>query len=199
MHSENYKGNDTVVIWILLNLMLIDSSGYYKVRTETNEEYRNRVDKPAKRRFGVKFNPKRSKAGRLFETKNPIHPLNSRMRTDGEVQDLLVDVCQRVKQLAEQRKGQVILVGPMPRHYSRCCDDKKHMHPEFKASEFTSRCYMLSTFWCSPWSRRTFMFFTQDRCSAGAKSPRYELTLKMMGSTSTRPQRGASSGSSPKG
>ena len=68
------------------------------------------------------------------------------MHTEGEVQDLLIDVCRRVNQLAAQRKGQVIIVGPMPRHPSRCCDDNDHMQKGFVCTDYTKRCYLISSF-----------------------------------------------------
>ena len=68
-------------------------------------------------------------------SKVPIHLLNARMRTEGEVNDLLINVCRRVNQLAALRNGQIIIVGPMPRYPSRCCDDNDHMPKGFTCSE----------------------------------------------------------------
>ena len=143
---QDDKGDHTVVIWILSNLMMIDRNGLLNIRTETHKDYTDRMDKNAKAKFGLRYEPKRLKMGRVRKSKVPIHLLNARMRTNGEVNDLLVDVCRRINKLAAQRKGQVLLVGPMPRHPSRCCDDSDHMQMGFTCSDYTKRCYLVSSF-----------------------------------------------------
>ena len=143
---QDDQGDHTVVIWILSNLMMIDRNGVLNIRTETHKEYRDRMEAIAQEKYGLKYEARRLRMGRVFKGKIPIHLLNSRMRTEGEVNDLLVDVCRRVNQLAVQRKGQVIVVGPMPRHPSRCCDDNEHMQKGFVSSDYTKRCYLISSF-----------------------------------------------------
>ena len=85
--------------------MMIDRDGYHNIRTEFHKDYRNWMADNARLRYGHKYDPKRLKLGRILQSKEPIHALNSRMRTEEEVQDLLIDVCKRVNKLAAQRKG----------------------------------------------------------------------------------------------
>ena len=88
---QDDKGDHTEVIWILSNLMMIDRNGLLNIHTEFHKEYRNWMADNTKTRYGHKYDARRLKAGRVLRSKDPIHALKSRMRTEEEVQDLLIN------------------------------------------------------------------------------------------------------------
>ena len=150
--SVSKPDRGVTVIWILSNMMLVDRSGRYQILTETHGSLISKKQEYPRKNtgnsnvwsngkvWGKKYIPPSK-----FQIKSPIHTLNSRVRTDKEVDDLLTDVLSRVSKLLEQG-GYVILVGPMPRHPEACCSNSTHMMHGFSAADYTRRCYLVSTF-----------------------------------------------------
>ena len=144
----------TLVIWMMSNLMLIDKSGRYNVMVERHADLvaDNKETKRAK--FGNQV-VRNNQTGKVWATKfnspsgykltRPIHPVNARARTNEEVEILLNEVITHVEKLSKQRSS-IVLVGPQPRHPERCCGDVSHLPQDFSPTEYTRRCYLVSTF-----------------------------------------------------